>query len=462
MFEAKTYIKRRDILKKQVASGLIVFLGHDDSPMNYAANAYHFSQDSTFLYYFGLDTPGLAAAIDIDENRETLFGDDIGIEDIIWMGYLPTLKERGAQVGIDRTAPVKDLADVLQTARTKNKKIHIIPPYRAETKIKLEKLLGIKPDEAKDQASVPLIKAVVAQRSVKSEEEISEIETALKTTFKMYDAAMRMAQPGIWEKDIVGRIDGIAIADGGQTAFPTILTKNGQILHDHTHGNRLAKGDLLVVDAGAQSPGHYAADITRTIPVGGTFTAKQKDVYDIVLAAQEKAIKAIAPGVKYKEIHIQTARIITAGMKSLGLIKGDNEEAALRGAHALFFPHGLGHMLGLDVHDMENLGENYVGYDETVQRSTQFGLAYLRFARVLKPGFVLTVEPGIYFIPALIDLWRKEGKFSEFVAYDKLEKYRNFGGIRIEDNIVVTKSGFKVLGRPIPKKPEKIQEAVKI
>ncbi|MDP2915751.1 MAG: M24B family metallopeptidase, partial [Candidatus Aminicenantes bacterium] len=300
------------------------------------------------------------------------------------------------------------------------------------------------------------------QRSLKSEDEIAEIETALKTTYKMYITAMHMAQPGIWEKDIAGRVDGLAIADGGATAFPTILTKNGQILHNHAHGNLLKKGDLLVVDAGAESPLHYAADITRTIPVGGKFTAKQNDVYEIVLSAQETAIQAIKPGLKYREIHLATARVIAHGMKSLGLMKGDIEEAILQGAHALFFPHGLGHMLGLDVHDMENLGENHVGYDDTVQRSKQFGLAYLRLAKELKPGFVLTVEPGIYFIPALIDKWKKEGKFTDFIAYDKLAAYRDFGGIRIEDDVLVTKDGHKVLGRPIPKKPAKIEEQVKI
>jgi Xaa-Pro aminopeptidase len=257
-------------------------------------------------------------------------------------------------------------------------------------------------------------------------------------------------------------VDGLAIAGGAGTAFPTILTKNGQILHNHEHGNRLKKGDLLVVDAGASSPMHYAADITRTIPIGGKFSGRQLDVYDIVLAAQEAAIKAMRPGIKFRDIHLQTARIVAGGMKSIGLMKGDTEEAVLQGAHALFFPHGLGHMLGLDVHDMENLGEQNVGYDDSVQRSQQFGLAYLRMAKDLRPGYVMTVEPGIYFIPALIDLWHKEGKFLDFIAYDKLEAYRDFGGIRIEDDVLITKDGRRVLGRPIPKKPDKIAAAVTI
>jgi Xaa-Pro aminopeptidase len=276
----------------------------------------------------------------------------------------------------------------------------------------------------------------------------------------MYIAAMRMALPGIWERDIAGRIDGLAIADGGVTAFPTILTRNGQILHNHAHGNKLKKGDLLVVDSGGQSPLGYAADITRTVPVGGKFTSAQNDVYEIVLKAQETAIKSIKPGVRYRDIHLQTARVIASGLKALGLMKGDVGEAVLQGAHALFFPHGLGHMLGLDVHDMENLGESFVGYDESIQRSTQFGLAYLRMAKELRKGHVMTVEPGIYFIPALIDKWQKEKKFLDFIAYDRLARYRNFGGIRIEDDVLVTRDGRRVLGRSIPKTPARIEESV--
>ena len=361
-----------------------------------------------------------------------------------------------------QTAALNDLSAALQEALQKGRTVHFLPPYRPETLLKLGKLLGIKPEEAKAKASLALLKGVVAQRSAKSDEEVGEIETALKTTAKMYDAAMRMAQPGIWEKDIAGRVDGLAITGGVGTAFPTILTRNGQILHNHEHANRLKKGDLLVVDAGAESPLHYAADITRTIPIGGKFSGRQLEVYDIVLASQEAAIKAIRPGIKYRDIHLQTARIIAGGLKGIGLMKGDIEEAVLQGAHALFFPHGLGHMLGLDVHDMEDLGEQYVGYDETIQRSQQFGLAYLRMAKDLRPGYVMTVEPGIYFIPALIDLWRTEGKFLDFIAYDKLESYRDFGGIRIEDDVLVTKDGRRVLGRPIPKKPDKIAAAVMI
>ena len=462
MFEAKTYIRRRDLLKKQVANGLILLVGNDDSPMNYAANTYHFRQDSTFLYFFGLDTPKLAAVIDVDERKDIVFGDDIDLEDVIWMGYLPTIQERAAGAGVKLTAPLKDLSDLLREALAKGRPVHFLPPYRPETFMRIESLLGIKPEEAKAKASPVLIKAVVTQRSVKTDEEVAQIEIALKTSYKMYVTAMHMAQPGIFEKDIAGRIDGLAIADGGLTAFPTILTKNGQILHNHAHSHKLKKGDLLVVDSGGQSPLGYASDITRTLPVGGKFTAAQKEVYEIVLKAQETAIKSMKPGVRNRDIHLQTARVIAAGLKALGLMKGDVEEAVFQGAHALFFPHGLGHMLGLDVHDMENLGENFVGYDESIQRSSQFGLAYLRMAKELREGHVMTVEPGIYFIPALIDKWKKENKFPDFIAYEKLARYRNFGGIRIEDDVLITKVGRRVLGKPIPKTPAKIEEAVKI
>jgi Xaa-Pro aminopeptidase len=462
MFDPKTYAKRRDLLRKQVGGGVILFLGNGESPMNYVANTYNFRQDSSFLYFFGLDSADLAAVVDVDEGKNILFGDDIGIEDIIWMGYLPTLKARAPEVAVKKTAPAKDLAAYLAEAAAKGRPIHFLPPYRADHLLALEKLLGVKPDEAKARASRAFVQAVVAQRSIKSETEVAEIESALLTTYKMYETAMRMAQPGVFEKDIAGRVDGLAIAGGGSTAFPTILTKNGQILHNHFHGNKLHKGDLVVIDAGAESPRHYAADITRTVPVGGTFSKRQLEIYEIVLEAQETAIRAIAPGVPYKQVHLKAARMIASGLRAVGLMKGDAEEAVGQGAHALFFPHGLGHMLGLDVHDMENLGENFVGYDETVERSKQFGLAYLRLAKELRPGYVLTVEPGLYFIPALIDQWRKEKKFLDFIAYDKLEGYKTFGGIRIEDDVLVTSAGGRILGKPIPKTPAKVEAAVKI
>jgi Xaa-Pro aminopeptidase len=460
MFEAKTYVERRAQLRKQVGSGLILILGNTDSPMNYPANAYHFKQDNSFLYYFGLDTAGLAGLLDADAGRDILFGDDIGMEDIIWMGFLPSVAERAAQVGVTETAPRARLAEELSRARSAGRRVHFFPPYRAEAMIFLEKTLGLPPDEAKSQASPSLIRASVAQRLIKSPAEVREIEKALEVTWEMYRTAMKTAKPGVTEQEIVGRIDGLAFSRAAGTAFPTILTINGQTLHNHGYANVLRVGRLLVIDSGAESPRHYASDITRTIPVGGKFSAKQADVYQVVEAAHDTAISRMKPGVLYRDVHLEAARVIASGLKSLGLMKGDPAEAVRQGAHALFFPHGLGHQLGLGVHDMEDLGEDYVGYSASIQRSDQFGLAYLRFAKPLEPGHVLTVEPGLYFIPALIDQWKGEGRFLDFINYDKMDKYRTFGGIRVEDDVLVTPKGNRVLGRPIPKTIREIERAM--
>lgn len=457
MFDSKIYRHRRDRLKKQIKSGIILFLGNEESPMNYPANPYTFRQDSSFLYFYGLDTPSLAAVIDVEADKEIVFGEDVSVEDIIWMGALPLLKERAVQAGVKDTAPPKDLEKTLKRAIQQGKKIHYLPPYRPEIALKIEELLGIHHAVTNDYASKELIKVVVEQRSVKIKEEIEEMEKAHSVTYEMHTTAMKMAHPGIYERDIVGRIEGIAFSSGCGLAFPTILTINGQILHNHYHGNILKKGRLVVNDSGADSALHYSADITRTFPVAGKFTQKQKEIYEIVLDAQVKAIKSIKPGIKFKNIHVKAAKIIASGLKELDLIKGDVNEAVKAGAHALFFPHGLGHMVGLDVHDMEDLGEEFVGYDERTKRSDQFGLAYLRFARELHPGFVMTVEPGIYFIPALIDKWIAEKKFDRFIDYKKVNKYRDFGGIRIEDNVLVTEEGHRVLGEGIPKKVEDVE-----
>jgi Xaa-Pro aminopeptidase len=460
MFQAKTYTERRNRLRKKVASGLLVFLGHEESPMNYPANAYPFRQDSSFLYFFGLDSPGLAGVVDADSGEEIIFGDDITLEDVIWMGELPSIKERAFNVGINKTAPLSQLATILRNAQNKGRRIHYLPPYRPETGKRLAELLGIPAGEIKNNVSEDLIRAVVALRSTKAEEEIAEIERALAVTRKMYLSAMRMARPGIYESDVVGEIDGIALAGGSGTAFPTILTMNGHVFHNLFHGNKLQKGRLLVIDAGAASPLNYASDITRTIPVSGKYTPRQKEVYEIVLAGQLQAISLIKPGIQHKEVHLAAAGTIAQGLKDIGLMKGNIDEAVAAGAHALFFPHGLGHMLGLDVHDMEGLGENFVGYDETVERSQQFGLAYLRMAKRLEPGFVLTCEPGVYFIPPLIDKWRKESKFADFINYEKVETYRDFTGIRIEDDVLVTREGNRVLGKPIPKKVKDVEKTM--
>jgi Xaa-Pro aminopeptidase len=419
--------------------------------MNYPSNTYPFRQDSSFLYYFGLDTPSLAAVIDSDAGRDMILGDDITLEDVIWMGELPKIKERARRVGVKHSAPLSRLRETIRQAKIQKRKIHYLPPYRPEILAKLSSLLEMEPEDVKKNVSADLIKAVVAQRSTKSDGEIREIEKSLAVTREMYLAAMRMARPGLYEWAVVGEMEGICQAHGCQTAFPTILTIKGHIFHNPYHSNLLTRGRLLVIDSGASSPMGYACDITRTIPVTGRFSPQQKDIYEVVLNGQQKAIESIQPGVKYKEIHLATAKAMASGLKALGLMKGDIDAAVEAGAHALFFPHGLGHMLGLDVHDMEGLGENFVGYDESVERSRQFGLAYLRMARELRPGFVLTVEPGIYFIPALIDQWKSENKFASFINYAKVEAHRNFTGVRIEDNVLVTQDGHRVLGKPIPK-----------
>ena len=458
MFDSAIYVQRRDRLKEQLESGLVLFLGNEESPMNYPGNPYHFRQDSSFLYFFGLDFPSLAGVIDIDGNRDIIFGNDVDIEDIIWMGFQPSMKERAGKVGVNETSPLDKLEETIKQAAQQGKKIHYLPPYRPETELKLSRLLGVDSDEAKRNVSVELITAVVAQRSVKIKEEVDEIEMAHAVTLEMHTTAMRMAKPGVYEKEIAGKIEGIALSSGLNISFPIILTTNGQILHNHYHGNVLKEGRLLVNDSGAESALHYAADITRTIPVGGKFTQKQREIYEVVLNAQETAIQSIRPDIKNRAIHLKAAKTIADGLKELELMKGDMDEAVNEGAHALFFPHGLGHMMGLDVHDMEDLGEDYVGYDENIKRSDQFGIAYLRLAKELQPGYVVTVEPGVYFIPALIDKWKGENKFTQFINYEKVEDYREFGGVRLEDDVLVTEDGHRVIGKVIPKTPDEVEE----
>jgi Xaa-Pro aminopeptidase len=457
MFDAAVYSQRRERLKKQVKSGLCLFPGNNELAMNYPANPFHFRQDSDFLYFFGLDSPGLAGIVDVDLDLDILFGDDVEMEDIIWMGPQPEFKKRAKNAGVNKTKSSSGLAGYIMDAVKNGRRVHFLPPYNADRTIFLGSILGIKPEAVKDYISLDLIRAVIKQRSVKIKQEVEEMELALETTYDMYFEAMKAIRPGLTEQEIVGKLEGAALRAGSQTAFPTILSINGQILHNHHHGNTMKKGNLVVIDSGAESPLHYAADITRTFPVSGKFTPEQKAIYEIVLKTQSDAIAAMKPGVMNKDIHLSAARTIAEGLKDCGLMKGNVDEAVSRGAHALFFPHGLGHMIGLDVHDMEGLGENYVGYDRTVSRSDQFGLAYLRMAKTLKPGYVLTVEPGIYFIPALIDLWESEKKHGRFIDYDKLQSYRRFGGIRIEDDVLVTAKGHKELGRGIPKSVEDIE-----
>lgn len=458
MFDREVYIKRRAALRGKMKNGLALFIGNTEAPMNYPANTYHFRQDSDFLYFFGIDLPGLAGLIDIDSGKEMLFGDDFDMDDIVWMGPQPTIRELAAGCGITNTAPMNKIEELISEAMSKKREIHFLPPYRGETKMFLGSVLKENPCQMKTRASAELIRAVVSLRSIKEKIEISEIEKAVGIAYEMHVTAMKVCKPGVNEQDIFGFVEGIALSKGAGTSFPTILSINGQTLHNHSHNNILMKGRMMVTDAGAETNRHYASDITRTTPVGGKFSSQQKEIYEIVLNANVEAIKSAGPGKSNRDTHILACRILASGLKDLNLLKGDIDDAVQSGVHALFMPHGIGHMLGLDVHDMEALGENYVGYNEKVIRSDQFGLAFLRFALQYLPGHVFTVEPGCYFIPELIESWKAEGKFRDFINYDRIEKFLSVGGIRIEDDVLITEKGNKVLGKPIPKTIEEIEE----
>jgi len=457
MFNKEVYINRRKQLKKEIKSGIALFLGNVDAAFNYPANQYHFRQDSHFLYFFGLQNPGFAGVIDFDNDKDYIFGNDFDIDDIIWMGVQPKLADLAAKAGVENTAPYNELAKIVAKAKYEGQEVHYLPPYRGETTIEISNLLGIANADVKPGVSVELIKAVVKLKEIKDEYEIAEIEKAVETAYEMHTTSMKMAMPGTIEQEIAGTIEGISLAKGGPVSFPIILSQDGQTLHNHNHNNVLELGRMMVTDGGAETHECYASDITRTVPVGGKFNERQAEIYQIVLDANMAAIEAIKPGVKYRDIHFLAAKVIIEGLKKAGIMKGDVDEALKAEAHTLFMPHGLGHQMGMDVHDMEGLGEDYVGYDENTKRATTFGTAYLRLGKELKTGMVLTVEPGIYFIPDLIDQFKAEGKFTDFVNYDKVETYKDFGGIRIEDDVLVTETGYRVLGKPIPKTIEEVE-----
>lgn len=458
MFSADVYIERRKRLQAEVGAGLVLFLGNEESPMNFADNQYPFRQDSSFLYFFGLDSPGLAAVIDIDHGTEYMFGNDLTVDDIVWTGPQPTLKEKCSKTGISKTACLGKLPDVLNKAVQQGRKIHFLPQYRAENILKIQQLLGVPPLLIADRVSEPLIKAVVAQRSIKSEQEVEQIEAALDISCEMQTLAMKMTRPGVYERQVASAMEAAVLSHGSALSFPTIFSIHGETLHNHSYDNQMQAGDMAVNDSGAESPLHYASDITRTIPVSGRFSKKQKEIYAVILNAQEKAIEAVRPGVEFRDIHLLACRALASGLKELGLMKGDIEQAVRAGAHTLFFQCGLGHMLGLDVHDAEALGEDYVGYTDTIKRNPEFGFKSLRLARALEPGFVITIEPGIYFIPELIDRWKADQKNSQYINYGLLESYRSFGGIRIEDDVLVTQTGFRVLGKAIPKTISEVED----
>lgn len=455
MFGIETYLKRQQELLKNVKSGIILFPGNDESPMNYTDNPYHFRQDSTFLYYFGIIRPGLFALLDTGNGSVTIYGDDYTVEDFVWMGKQPTIREQAALCGVKKTGSINDLFNRLKQATDNREAIQFLPQYRHHNILKLMDLTGLNAQEIIKGASVELIKAVVAQRNYKTEEELVEIEKGVDTTVEMHVAAMKMLKPGMRELDIVVDIERIARATGGEISFPTIATINGQTLHNHYHGNIVKEGQMFLLDCGAETPMGYAGDLSSTFPVSKTFSNLQKDIYLLVLKSHYACVDALKPGVTFKEVHRAACLTIADGLKSMGLMKGDTESAVDAGAHALFFPCGTGHMMGLDIHDMENLGEEYVGYNGE-PKSTQFGLKSLRLGRAMEPGFVVTIEPGIYFIPELNDQWRAQNKFMEFLNYDEIDKFRNFGGIRNEENYLITKGGKRLLGTK--KKPMLIEE----
>lgn len=458
MFSMETYKERRDRLKEKAGSGILLFLGNDGSPMNYLDNQYTFRQDSSFLYFWGLDLPELAAVIDIDRDRETIYGRDNTLEEIIWGASRTTMIERAESCGVSHGASPAQLETDLKEALGKGRPVHFLPPYRAEHRLKIHRLLGMDQDVVETHASRQFIDAVVAIRSIKSGEEIREIETALESTRRVQTQAMKLSRPGVPEKDVVAKLLEIAWSGKGNgMAFPIIFTMDGHIFHKTTCENVLIEGRLVVNDCGVESARHYSSDITRTFPVGGRFTDMQKAIYNVVLAGQSAAIEAIGPGVLYRDVHFIAARRLAEGLADLGIMKGDIETAVAEGAHTLFFPHGIGHMMGLDVHDMEALGEDNVGYTDTIFRSTGFGTDKLRLARELEPGFVVTVEPGLYFIPALIEAWRAEKKFEDFIDYSEVERYQGLGGVRIEDDVLVQEKGCRVLGPPIPKTIEEVE-----
>lgn len=461
MFPSKTYQNRRKALTKKIEKGVLLFLGNTNSPMNYHGNPYHFRQDSNFLYYFGIDQPGLAATIDLENGQTTIYGNESTLDDVVWTGPQPTIKSLAKKVGVTIVKTKAQLSRYLKRLNPINKRVHYLPAYRGENKIKLHEWLNIPMGTIGREWSKDFVNAVAAQRSIKEPVELKEMHRAVNLSAAMHLSAMRAAKAGKYESELVAVAQAEALKKESHPAYGIILTVNGQTLHNHDHDQQLKKGQLILADMGAESDMHYAGDITRTFPVSGKFTKKQKAIYQIVLDAELAAIDALKPGVTYRSVHLLAATVIAKGLKKIGLMKGDPEAAVAAGAHALFFPHGLGHLIGLDVHDMEDLGEDLVGYSKKVKRSKQFGLAYLRLGKKLEEGYTITVEPGIYFIPELISQWKTEKKFTKFIDYKKLQEYLDFGGIRIEDNVLITKDGHQLLGDPIPKTIKEIEALMK-
>jgi Xaa-Pro aminopeptidase len=459
LFEKQVYTDRRQTLKETMgADGLILLMGNEESSMNYKDNTYLFRQDSSFLYYFGLDVAGLAAIIDTDTGEEVIFGNELTIDDIVWTGTLPTVSEMAAMVGVATTRPYNDITHYIHKAVTSGRPVHILPPYRPENKIKLAAWLNTGLTDLTKYVSVKLIKAVIAQRIIKTPLEVAEIEKAVSISVDMELAVIKHTRPGIKEYELVAKAHEVAAANNSRLGYPAIITTYGQTLHTHYYGNTLQEGRMVLSDIGAENDMHYGGDLTRTFPVSKAFTARQAELYEVVLAAMDHAISMLKPGVRYKDIHLAACTKLFEGMKQVNLVKGDPDEAVAAGAHTMFLQCGLGHMLGMDTHDMEDLGEPYVGYTDTLKKETEiFGLKSLRLGRELEKGFVLTVEPGIYIIPELIDRWKAEKKYAEFINYEVLDTYRDFGGIRIEDNFLITDTGSQLLGKYLPKTLKEVE-----
>ncbi|WP_419700650.1 aminopeptidase P family protein [Mucilaginibacter sp. NFX135] len=459
LFDKQVYTDRRNVLKQNIASdGIILLLGNEDSSMNYKDNCYPFRQDSTFLYYFGLDVQSLTAIIDTDTGEEVVFGNELTIDDIIWTGTLPTVHEMAALVGVTQTKPSDQVLHYVHKALIAGRKVHILPPYRPENRMKLAAWFNVSLEDIQDHVSVKLIKAVIAQRVIKTPLEIQEMEKAVSISVDMQLAVIKATRPGIKEYELVAKANEVVAAANGRLGYPAIITTHGQTLHTHYYGNTLQDGNMVLSDIGAENDMHYGGDLTRTFPVGRRFTNKQKELYEVVLNSMNHAISLLMPGTRYKDIHLAACQKLVEGLKQVNLMKGDAAEAVAAGAHTMFFQCGLGHMLGMDTHDMEDLGEPYVGYTDTLKKETVFGLKSLRLGRELEAGYVLTVEPGIYIIPELIDRWKAENKYADFINYDVLNTYRDFGGIRIEDNFLITDTGSHLLGKYLPKTLKEIEE----
>ncbi len=457
MFEREVYVERRQKLASKIRSGVALFFGNSEAPLNYRDNHYPFWQDASFRYFWGLNEAGLAAVVDFDEGGEVLYGHEPSLDDIVWTGPLPTLAQRGESIGVGDCRDMSRLAEDLRAATAAGRQVHLLPAYRGDNQLALARLFDCSPAEVERLVSEPFVRAVIDLRAPKEAREVAEIESALEVSYDTHTTAMRATRPGRFEWEVVREVEACHARHGSPVSFPIILSVRGEVLHNHAHGNRMEAGQLVVHDSGATSPEGYASDITRSFPVSGTFDSRQREIYEIVLKALEDATEAVAPGTPFIDVYKTAARSQMEGLKALGLVQGDTHEAVELGAHAAFLQCGTGHMIGLDVHDMEGLGEDLVGYDETIRRSELFGVAYVRLGRALERDWVVAVEPGIYFIPELIDRWSAEGKFADFVNWEAVAAYRNFGGIRIEDDVLVTAEGRRVLGRPIPKSVDAIE-----